>query len=42
MAEGGEKAKNIKEIITEIGADDLYGFLGIDSGSSEKEVEHMQ
>lgn len=32
------KSKPPQDIVAEIGVDDLYAFLGIDSTSSEKEV----
>lgn len=36
MAEG--KSKPPQDVVAEIGVDDLYEFLGVDSTSGEKEV----
>ena len=38
MADEGGKKKLPQDFIAEIGVDDLYDFLGIDSSCSEKEV----
>jgi len=39
MAEDGGKTKLPQDIIAEIGVEDLYEFLGIESRCSEKEVQ---